>query len=136
MRGLKLLSEPCFCNSKSIILPNNAIASEAYENIRETCIQRGQLKIVIDSLPTLQISLGIVALFEKNYDGELIFTDFSNTGESVQYRYFNVLYYVSTVSQPYIDAMLGNNYCSQRIETGFAEEFKASHRMWPPHVIM
>ena len=44
--------------------------------------------IAIGSLPTLQISLGIVALFEKIYDGELILTVFSNIGEDVQYRCF------------------------------------------------
>ncbi len=33
--------------------------------------------IAIDSLPTLQISLGIVALLENIYDGEPIFTIFS-----------------------------------------------------------
>jgi hypothetical protein len=37
--------------------------------------------IAIGSLPTLQISLGIVALFEKIYDGEPILTVFSNIGE-------------------------------------------------------
>jgi hypothetical protein len=35
----------------------------------------------IGSLPTLQISLGIVALFEKIYGGEPILTVFSNIGE-------------------------------------------------------
>jgi hypothetical protein len=45
--------------------------------------------IAIDSLPTLQISLGIVALFEKIYDGEPILTVVSNIGENVQYRCFN-----------------------------------------------
>jgi hypothetical protein len=81
--------------------------------------------IAIDSLPTVQISPGIVALFEMIYDGELIFTDFSSIGEDVQYRCFNVLYYVSTVSQPDIDAVLVNNYriVWQIIETGFAEPF-------------
>jgi hypothetical protein len=44
--------------------------------------------IAIDSLRTIQISLGIVALFEKIYDGELILTVFSNIGEDVQYRCF------------------------------------------------
>ncbi len=53
----------------------------------------------------------------------MIFTDFSNIGEDVHYRCFNVLYYVSTVSQPNIDAVLVNNYCLQIIETGFAEPF-------------
>jgi hypothetical protein len=37
--------------------------------------------IDIGSLPKLQISLGIVALFEKIYDGEPILTVFSNIGE-------------------------------------------------------
>jgi hypothetical protein len=37
--------------------------------------------IAIGSLPTLQISLGIVALFEKIYDGEPMITDFSNIRE-------------------------------------------------------
>jgi hypothetical protein len=31
----------------------------------------------------------IAALFEKIYNGESIFTDFSNIGEDVQYRCFN-----------------------------------------------
>ena len=42
----------------------------------------------IGSLPMLQISLGIVALFVKIYDGEPILTVISNIGEDLQYRYF------------------------------------------------
>ncbi len=38
----------------------------------------------IDSLLTLQISLGIIALFEKIYDGQPILTVISNIGENVQ----------------------------------------------------
>jgi len=38
----------------------------------------------INSLPTLQISPGIIALFEKIYDEVLILTVFSNIGEDVQ----------------------------------------------------
>ncbi len=45
--------------------------------------------ITIDSSPTLQISLEIVAIFEKIYDGEPILTVVSNIGEDVQYRCFN-----------------------------------------------
>ena len=45
--------------------------------------------IAIDSLPTLQISLAIIALFEKIYDGKPILTVVSNIGEDVQYRRFN-----------------------------------------------
>ncbi len=36
-----------------------------------------------------QTSHGLLALFEKIYYGEPIFTDFSNIGENVQYRCFN-----------------------------------------------
>jgi hypothetical protein len=39
--------------------------------------------IAIGTLSTLQISLGIVALFEKIYDGEPILTVVSNFGEDV-----------------------------------------------------
>jgi hypothetical protein len=42
--------------------------------------------IAIDSLPTLQKSVGIFPLFEKIYDGEPIVTVVSNIGEDVQYR--------------------------------------------------
>jgi hypothetical protein len=45
--------------------------------------------IAIGSLPTLQTSHGLLALFEKIYYGELILTDFSNIGEDVQYRCSN-----------------------------------------------
>ncbi len=37
---------------------------------------------------TVKISLGIVALFVKIYDGEPILTVFSNNGEDAQYRCF------------------------------------------------
>jgi hypothetical protein len=43
----------------------------------------------IGSLPTLQTSHGLLALFEKISHGESIFTDFSNIGDDVQYRCFN-----------------------------------------------
>jgi hypothetical protein len=39
--------------------------------------------IAIDTLPTLQISVGIIALFEKIYEGEQIFTVISNNGEDI-----------------------------------------------------
>jgi len=45
--------------------------------------------IAVDSLPTLQISVGIIALFEKIDDEEPILTVISNNGENVQYRCFN-----------------------------------------------
>jgi hypothetical protein len=45
--------------------------------------------IAIGSLPTLQTSHGLLALFEKIYYGDPIFTIISNNGEDVQYRCFN-----------------------------------------------
>jgi hypothetical protein len=45
--------------------------------------------IAIGSLPTLQISIGIVAVFEKIYYEVPILTVFSNIGEDVQYCCFN-----------------------------------------------
>jgi hypothetical protein len=65
--------------------------------------------ITIGSLPTLQISLVIVTLFEKIYNGEPIFT--------------LLLYDVKSVSQPDTMPILGYYYCLQIIETGFAEKF-------------
>jgi hypothetical protein len=44
--------------------------------------------IAIDSSPKLQISLEVIALFEKIYDGGPILTVISNIGEDVQYRCF------------------------------------------------
>ncbi len=77
--------------------------------------------IAICSLPTLQTSHGLLALFEKIYYGGHIFTEFSNIGEDVQYRCFNSAYDVKSGSQPDTIALLGNNYSLQIIETGFAE---------------
>jgi hypothetical protein len=45
--------------------------------------------IAIVSLPTLPISLGIIALLEKIYDRKPILTVISNIGEDVRYRWFN-----------------------------------------------
>ncbi len=61
--------------------------SEAYEKIREIAFHIVNLYVAIDSLPTLQIPLRIVELFEKIYDGEPILTVFSNIGEDVHYLY-------------------------------------------------
>jgi hypothetical protein len=54
------------------LFPKNGIALEAYEKIQGTCMPRGQSNIGVDSLPmpTLSKSVGIIALFEKIYDGE------------------------------------------------------------------
>ncbi len=65
----------------------------------------------------------MLALFEKIYYGEPIFTDFSDIGEDVQYRCFNQVYDVKSMSQPDTITLLGNNYRMQIIETGFTEQF-------------
>jgi hypothetical protein len=90
--------------------------------------------IAIGSLPTLQTSHGLSALFEKIYYGDPIFTVISNNGEDVQYRCFNKVYDVKSESQPDTIALLGINYCLQIIETGFAEWFYASHTMGPAQI--
>ncbi len=48
------------------------------------------------SLPSLQISVGIIALFEKIYNGEPILTIVSNIKEDVQYRCLNEVYDVKS----------------------------------------
>ena len=63
--------------------------------------------IAVGSLPTLQTSHGLLALFEKIYYGDLIFTVISNNGEDVQYRCYNIVYDVKSVSQPDTIALLG-----------------------------
>jgi hypothetical protein len=63
------------------LFPNSGIASELYEKIRETYMPRGNSNIAVDSSPMLQISLEILALFEKIYDGKPILTAVSNIGE-------------------------------------------------------
>jgi hypothetical protein len=52
----------------------------------ETFMPRGEFKQRFNSLPTLQMSLGIVALFEKIYGGEPILTVFPVIGEDVHYN--------------------------------------------------
>jgi hypothetical protein len=79
--------------------------------------------IAIGSLPTLQTSLAIVALFEKIYNAEPILSALSNIGEDVQYRCFNEVYGVKSMSQPDTMPILEDNYCLQIVETGFAEQF-------------
>ena len=56
--------------------------------------------IAIDSLPTFQISVGIIALFEKIYDREPILTVISSIGEEVQFHCFNEVYDMKRVTQP------------------------------------
>ncbi len=71
----------------------------------------GKTNIDIGSLPKLQMSLVIVALFEK-----IIMSSDSS-------RLLNYVYDVKSVSQPDTMPILGYNYCLQIIGTGFVEQF-------------
>jgi hypothetical protein len=67
------------------MFPNNGVASEAYQKFGKLVCHVVNSNIAIDTLPTLQILVGVIALFEKIYDGDPIFTVISNNGEDVQY---------------------------------------------------
>jgi hypothetical protein len=91
---------------------------EAYEKSGKLVCHVVSSKNAINSLPILQISMGIVAIFERTF-----FSVFSNIGEDLHHRCFNQWYYERCVSEPDINAVLGNDYCLQIIETCFAEQF-------------
>ncbi len=72
MRGLNYTANKVSVIWNQALFPNSsiaAIASELYEKIWEIYMPRGKFNIAIDSSPALQISLEIVSLFEKIYDG-------------------------------------------------------------------
>jgi hypothetical protein len=71
------------------LFANSGIASEAYGKIQETCIPRDNSNIAIDALPTLQISVGFIGLFEKIYYRDLIFTVISNNGKDFGEKMLN-----------------------------------------------
>jgi hypothetical protein len=71
------------------MFPNNGIAQEACEISGKLVCHVVNLNTAIDTLPTLQILVGVIALFEKIYDGDPIFTVISNNGEDVQNRCYN-----------------------------------------------
>jgi hypothetical protein len=60
--------------------------SETFEKSGKLAGHVVNSNLAIGSLPTLQISVVIFALFEKIYDGEPIIAVISNIGEDVQYR--------------------------------------------------
>ncbi len=70
-RGLELISKPCLLSFEINNCFQTSLCSVVNSNI------------AIGSLPTLQISLGIVALYEKIYYSEPILTVVSNIGEDV-----------------------------------------------------
>ncbi len=84
---------------------------------------RGEFKHRYCPVPTLQISPGIIALFQKIYHSEPILTVVSNIGEDVQYCCFNPVYDVKSVSLPETKPILENYYRLQIIEKGVAEQF-------------
>ncbi len=80
VRGIKLLSERTLFllfESNSWLIPNNALVSEVGKLVCHVF----NSNIAIDSLPTLQISLEMIPLFEKIYDGKPFLTVVSNIGD-------------------------------------------------------
>ncbi len=73
-------------------------------------------------LPTLQISLGIVALFEKIYY-ELPILIPSSQISGRMYNTVVSIKCVKSVSQPDTMPLFANNYSFQMTETGFADLF-------------
>ncbi len=65
-----------------------------------------------------------------------ILTVVSNIGEDVQYRCLNKVYDVKSVSMPDTILILGKNYWFQITETGFTEQFEASHRKGPASICL
>ncbi len=82
---------------------------------RKLTSQRAQFKQRYSFFAVVQIALGIVALFEKIYHEEPIFTVFSVNGEDVQkivhckLSLFQliVLYHLRTVAQPTASHRMG-----------------------------
>jgi hypothetical protein len=66
-------------------------------------------KMVIDSLPSVQLSPGIFALLEKIYDGNRFLWTSLISGRMFNTVCYNTLYYVSTVSQPWETIYFANN---------------------------
>ncbi len=77
---------------------NNATESRLMKKSGKLVCHVINSNIAVDTLPTLQISVGVIALFKKIYDGEPILN-------------------------PDTMALLGNNYFFQMTDTGFAEKF-------------
>jgi hypothetical protein len=93
--------------------------------------------IAVGSLPTLQTSHGLLALFEKDllWRADLYRLLKYQGGCSIPLVHLD-LHDVKRVLQSDTIALLGNNYSLQIIETGFAEQFYASHRMGPPPICL
>jgi hypothetical protein len=98
-RTLFLLTE------NNIQFLNIAIALEVYAKVRVTIKSRSH--IAINSLPTLQISLGIVEFFKKIFDEQPILTVLSNIGKDLP---LFQMYAVKSESQPNITPLFENNY--------------------------
>jgi hypothetical protein len=67
VRGLKLLSVTCICHLKSIFVSQQRYSFRGLYTLKygKLAFHVVNSNIAIDSLPTLQISLGIVAFFER-----------------------------------------------------------------------
>ena len=90
VRGLELLRKPCLYHLQSIIASKYRYSVGALwkKSVKLACHVVNS-NIAIGSLPSLQTSHGLLAVFEKIYYGDPIFTVISNNGEDVQYRCYN-----------------------------------------------
>jgi hypothetical protein len=98
------------------------------EKIRETCKPRAQFKQRLFILCRHVKHRCELSRYLKRFMMESPFClsgRMYNTVDSVKCMMWK------SVSQPDIDALLGNNYWFQLTETPFAEHFLASHRMGP-----
>jgi hypothetical protein len=91
--------------------PINSIASEDDEKTGKLA---GHMVSLIDSLPALQISLGIIVLFEKIYDGKPPSSQSSQTSGRMYNTSVND---EKSVTQPDTVLLLGNNYLCRMTET-------------------
>jgi hypothetical protein len=75
-----MLDNPRDCNSHNLTVQSQMKKAE------KLACHVVKSNTAINSLATVQISQGIVTLFEKIYDGEPILTVFSNIGEEARYN--------------------------------------------------
>jgi hypothetical protein len=81
-------------------------------------------KIFIHTLPTLQISVGVITLFEKIYDETDSYRLLKYRGEcTIPLFQSSALCEKCVAARHYSMALLGNNYLFQMIDTRFAKKF-------------
>ena len=112
------------------MFPNNGIASELYEKIRQTCMPRGEFKHrywFFTDTPNVAWNVSVIWK-------DLLWLWKADLYRLLKYRggctipLFELSVWCEKCVASDTIALLGNNYCLQILETGFAEWFYASHR--------